>query len=302
VIRVLLADELGTDPGPELRRVHADLLAGSPLRLPAAVPPGNPDDAPSRTARVAPRQLPADTDAFTGRDAALKALDRLLDDQAESPPRPVVVSAIAGTAGIGKTALAVHWAHRVADRFPDGHLYVNPRGFDPSGSPMTPAEAVRGFLDALQVSPEGIPASLEAQAGLYRSLLAGRRMLVLLDNARDAEQVVPLLPGAPGCLALVTSRNQLPGLFAAGAHPVALELLSPDEAVQLLARRLSYDRVTAEPDATDELVARCAGLPLALVILAARAAAHPEFPLAALADQLREARNGLDGFEGGDTV
>jgi DNA-binding SARP family transcriptional activator/tetratricopeptide (TPR) repeat protein len=293
-IRVHLAEELGTDPGPELRRVHTDLLAGSP-----PVPPGGARPGP---ARVVPRQLPADTDAFTGRGAELKALDRLLDDRDESRHRRVVVSAIAGTAGIGKTTLAVHWAHRVADRFPDGQLYVNLRGFDPSRSPIEPAEAVRAFLDALQAPPQAIPASLEAQAGLYRSLLAGRRMLVLLDNANDADQVAPLLPGAPGCLVLVTSRNQLPGLVAAGAHPVTLDLLGRDEAVRLLARRLGYERVTAEPGATGELVTRCAGLPLALAIVAARAATHPEFPLAALADQLREARDGLDGFDGGDTA
>jgi DNA-binding SARP family transcriptional activator len=292
-IRVRLAEELGTDPGPELQRVHADLLAGRPPGLPGGTPPA--------TARVVPRQLPPDTDAFTGRDAAVRTLDRLLGDG--STPGPVVVAAIAGTAGIGKTALAVHWAHRVADRFPDGQLYVNLRGFDPSGSPMAPAEAVRGFLDALQVSPQGIPASLEAQAGLYRSLLAGKRALVLLDNARDAGQVAPLLPGAPGCLVLVTSRNQLPGLVAAAAaHPVALDLLSRDEAIQLLARRLGDDRVAADPDATDQLVTRCAGLPLALAIVAARAATHPGFPLAVLADQLREARDGLDGFDAGDTA
>jgi tetratricopeptide (TPR) repeat protein len=168
---------------------------------------------------------------------------------------------------------------------------------------VEPAEAIRGFLDALAVPPRQLPAGLDAQAGLYRSLLAGRRMLVLLDNARDADQVVPLLPGAPGCLVLVTSRDQLAGLVAAaGAQPLALDLLDRDEAVRLLARRLGHDRVAAEPDATGELVSRCAGLPLALAVVAARAATHPEFPLAALAGQLREARDGLSGFDGGDTV
>src|SRR5262249_53133939 len=152
-------------------------------------------------------------------------------------PAAVVICAIGGTAGGGKTALAVHWAHRVRGRFPDGQLYVNLRGFDPGGQAVAPDGAGRGFLDALGVGPPRVPGGLDAQVGLYRSLLAERRMLVVLDNARDAAQVRPLLPGAPGCLAVVTSRDRLTGLVAAGgAHPLAVDLLSSDEARELLAR------------------------------------------------------------------
>ena len=180
---------------------------------------------------------------------------------------------MSGMAGVGKTALAVHWAHQVAGRFPDGQLYVNLRGFDPAGTVATPGEVVRSFLDALDVPAQRIPAGLDAQTALYRSVLADRRMLVLLDNARDAEQVRPLLPGTPGCLVLVTSRNQLTGLIAgAGAVPLPLDLLNPDEARDLLARRVGVDRIAAEPAAVDEIIERCARLPLALAIVAARAA------------------------------
>jgi DNA-binding SARP family transcriptional activator len=287
--RAALAEELGVEPGRELRDLHRSILnrdgsledGGAPQR--AAVPP------------VVPAQLPAALAAFVGREDSLKQLDSLL--AGDAPPAAVVISAIAGTAGIGKTALAVRWAHSVADRFPDGQLYVNLRGFDPSGSAMSPAEAVRGFLDALEVPPQRIPASFDAQVGLYRSLLAGRRMLVLLDNARDADQVRPLLPGSPGCLVLVTSRNQLSGLVAAeGAQPLALDVLSTAESGDLLASRLGRDRVAAQPGAVDEIVARCARLPLALAVVAARAALRPDLPLAELAAGLREAAGGLDAF------
>jgi DNA-binding SARP family transcriptional activator/tetratricopeptide (TPR) repeat protein len=292
-IRVRLADELGTIPGPALRRVHANLLAGT----------SPPPTVPATAVRVSvPRQLPTDVDGFTGRDAALKALNDLVrggDDQ----PGAVAISAIAGTAGVGKTALAIHWAHQVADRFPDGQLYVNLRGFGRSGKAMEPAEAIRGFLDALGVPAQRVPSDLEVQAGLYRSLLAGRRMLILLDNARDAEQVRPLLPGSPTCLVVVTSRNQLTSLIAtASAHPLVLDLLPPDEARALLARRLGPDRVAAEPAATGEIITSCARLPLALAIVAARAATHAGFPLRALAAELRDARSGLDAFTAGDTA
>jgi hypothetical protein len=162
----------------------------------------------------------------------------------------------------------------VADRFPDGQLYVNLRGFDPAGSPMSAAEAVRGFLDAFGVPAERIPLGLEAQASLYRSILAGRRVLVVLDNARDAAQVRPLLPGSPGCVVVVTSRNRLTGLIAAeGARPLTVDLLSVAEARELLVRRLGPGRVAAEPESVKEIIALCARLPLALSVVAARAGA-----------------------------
>jgi tetratricopeptide (TPR) repeat protein len=195
----------------------------------------------------------------------------------------------------------VHWARRIAGQFPDGQLYINLRGFDPAGTATTPAEVVRSFLDALDVPAQRVPAGLDAQTALYRSLLTERRMLVLLDNARDAEQVRPLLPGAPGCLVLVTSRDQLTGLIAgAGAIPLPLDLLDPDEARELLARRVGPGRVAAEPDAVDEIVERCARLPLALAVVAARAATQPRLPLAALATELRRRHERLDTLATGD--
>ncbi len=249
-----------------------------------------------------PAQLPLDVHSFVGRDDQLARLDSILAMAGEQPTA-VVVSAVSGTAGVGKTALAVHWAHQVAEQFGDGQLYVNLRGFDPTGSTMSPAEAVRGFLDAFGVPPRRVPASLEARAALYRSLLAGKRVLVLLDNARGADQVRPLLPGAPGCLAVVTSRNQLTGLVAVeGAHPLTLDLLTRDEAQQLLARRLGVDRLAAEPRAVDEIIARCARLPLALAIVAARATIHPALPLTTLAAELHRTQGVLDAFAGDDAT
>ncbi|MEH1016655.1 tetratricopeptide repeat protein [Micromonospora sp. CPCC 206060] len=257
---------------------------------------------PTGRDRVVPRQLPPAVRHFAGRSAPLAALDALLAEP-DGEPGTVLISAIGGTAGVGKTSLAVYWAHRVADRFPDGQLYVNLRGFDPDRPAMGPAEAMAGFLEALAVPPERIPVGLTGQVAIYRSLLAGRRMLVLLDNARDADQVRPLLPSSPGCLVLVTSRNQMPGLIAAeGAHPLALDLLGPTEARELLARRLGAARVAAEPVAVDRIVAASAGLPLALAIVAARAATHPDFSLARLADELDGARGSLDGFTGGESA
>jgi tetratricopeptide (TPR) repeat protein/transcriptional regulator with XRE-family HTH domain len=233
-----------------------------------------------------PRYLPAAAAPFVGRAAALAELDRILREHSASAT--VVISAIGGMAGIGKTALAVHFARCAATRFPDGQLYVNLRGFGPPERPVTAAEAIRGFLDALRVPAARIPPDLDAQAGLYRSVLAGRRVLVVLDNARDAGQVRPLLPGAPGCLVLVTSRSLLSGLVASdGAHLIDLDLLTPAECRDLLAARLGPHRVAVEPQAVAQITAACGRLPLALAILAARAAARPGFPLRALAAELR---------------
>jgi len=249
---------------------------------------------------VVPRQMPGAVRHFTGRVDELKVLSVLLEKA--GPGRTVVISAINGTAGIGKTALAVYWAHQVAQQFPDGQLYVNLRGFDPSGSPVKPAAAIRDFLDAFAVPVDRIPGSLEAQAALYRSLLAERRVLVVLDNARDVDQVRSLLPGSPTCLVVVTSRSQLSGLTATeGAHPLALDLLTVAVARELLACHVGAERVAGEAEAVDELISLCARLPLALVIMGARASEHPGFPLKALVAQFRDAEGWrLDALDGHD--
>jgi DNA-binding SARP family transcriptional activator/tetratricopeptide (TPR) repeat protein len=284
-IRCRLAEELGVDPSPPLQRLHRQILSTDAV---LAAPPQPP--------LLVPYQLPAPPPSFTGRARELAALDAVL---AEAGDRPQV-AVVTGTAGVGKTALAVHWAHRVAPHFPDGQLYVNLRGFHPTG----PAhDAVRGLLTALGVPDLRIPTNPQAQIGLYRSLLAGKRMLVLLDDAAGVDQVRPLLPGAPGCLVVVTSRSQLAGLIALeGGHPVALDLLSAGEARQLLATRLGPARAGSDPAALTELIARCARLPLALAIVAARAEIHPEFPLAWFADELRRAGNGLGLSAGRDAA
>jgi DNA-binding SARP family transcriptional activator/Tfp pilus assembly protein PilF len=276
--------------------------AGGPAgSVPATVPPPL---APA--AMPVPAQLPPAVPAFAGRCTELASLDAILPGADAPEPATVVISALSGTAGVGKTTLAVHWAHRVSSRFPDGQLYVNLRGFDPSCPALDPGEALRGFLDALGVPLTRIPDGLAAQVGLYRSLLAGKRVLVLLDNARDVEQVRPLLPGSPGCLAIVTSRNQLTGLVAEGASPLSLDLLTFSGARDLLSRRLGADRVAREPDAVADIIEHCARLPLALTIAAARAAMNPSFPLAVFATELREALSenirALDAFDVGDVT
>ncbi|HEU5472929.1 MAG TPA: BTAD domain-containing putative transcriptional regulator [Actinophytocola sp.] len=284
-----LAKELGTEPSPPLRRLHHRILTADPVL----------DTAADRAARpVVPRQLPSAPRLFTGRGHELAMLTETLTAHRETAG----ICAIGGIGGIGKTWLALHWAHHHLDRFPDGQLHVNLRGFDPSGEPMTAVTAVRGFLDALGADPATVPPDPQAQLGLYRSLLAGRRMLILLDNARDSGQVIPLLPGSPTCAVLVTSRRRLTGLITAQcAHSLTLDVLTETDAHSLIARHLGVQRLAAEPRAVADLLSHCAGLPLALGIVAARATSHPGFPLAALADELHDHTDRLDALDAGDT-
>ncbi|WP_405843725.1 AfsR/SARP family transcriptional regulator [Streptomyces sp. NBC_01518] len=316
--RRILVDELGIEPGPSLRAVHARLLAGEPGRArpmpdeptrgaPAPDSPGGgprPEpDAPAparRTGAVGPAQLPADLPLFTGRRTELDYVATLLPE-GDGPPGTAVIGVVDGMAGTGKTTLAVHWAHRIAHRFPDGNLYANLRGYDPHGSRMLPGSAIEMFLVALGVAPQAVPEGLDAQAALYRTVLADRRVLIVLDNAGDAGQVRPLLPGTPGSLVIVTSRSRLGGLVAGhGAHPITLGLLSAEESFEFLTRRLGGARVAAEPEAVAAIADLCARLPLALAIVAARAAHHSGFRLADIAEELRHDHGSLDAFVGDD--
>ncbi|MEU7524120.1 BTAD domain-containing putative transcriptional regulator [Saccharothrix sp. NPDC042600] len=287
--RQRLAEQLGTDPGPALRELHQRVLTADPaLTLPTR-------DTPPPAAT--PRQLPAPPAPFTGRRDELDRLDTAL--HASNQGATVTISALAGAGGIGKTWLALHWAHRHTDRFPDGQMFVDLRGFSPTGDPTDPAVAVRGFLDALGVEPGRIPTDLDAQAALYRSLVAGKRMLIVLDNAATSDQVIPLLPGTPTCTVLVTSRRKLAALIDRhGARHLTLDVLDRDEARALLTTRLPADRATAEPDAVDELVTLCGAYPLALAITARTAAIRPALPLTEITAELRAL--GLEAFDHDD--
>src|SRR6266511_3563013 len=284
--QVLLA-ELGLEPGAALRQVQRAILTDE---LPAA----SAGWAPAATGLV-PAQLPADVSGFTGRGDYLRRLDELRPATDDGAGAAVVISAIAGTAGVGKTALALHWAHRVRDGFPDGQLYVNLGGWS-AGPPARPVEVLARFLRALGVPPEQVPAGLDEAGALYRSRLAGQRMLVVLDNARDAGQVRPLLPASPGCLALVTSRSRLTGLVARdGATALTLDVLTGEEARALLAWGVGESRVRAEPRAAAALVRLCGHLPLAVRIAAANLSSRPHASIAEYAARLR--RDRLRGLE-----
>ncbi|MGH8795216.1 MAG: BTAD domain-containing putative transcriptional regulator, partial [Stackebrandtia sp.] len=278
-VRQRLVEELGVDPGQRLRDLHAAVLREDPAlevdgQAADQFGAGGSGDATTGSGGAAmpmPAQLPADTAAFTGREEQLAKLDELL----EAGEGTAVLSTVAGIGGVGKTALAVHWGHQRRDRFPDGQLYVNLRGFDRS-EPVEPRQAVSGFLRALGQTGNAIPDTLDEAAALYRSLLADKQMLVVLDNARNVAQARPLLPASPSSFALVTSRDRLSGLTALdGAQPVRLDTLNQADSLELLANLLGAERLHAEPEAARRLAEMCGHLPLALRIAAANLATRP---------------------------
>ncbi|MBW4721342.1 AfsR/SARP family transcriptional regulator [Saccharothrix obliqua] len=301
-LRTRLADELGADPGPPLRQLHQQILTADPGLADPAVG--------AKRSRIVPRQLPATPRLFTGRTTELSELDRILTTapdggsepvataESENSPVTVLISAIGGSGGIGKTWLALAWAHRNLDRFPDGQLFVDLHGFSPTGQPVTPDVALFGFITALGIAPEHVPSDVDARAALYRSLVAGKRVLVVLDNAATPDQVEPLLPGGHAGTVLITSRHRFHRLIARhGARHLDLEVLTDTEARTLLRHHLGTERLDAEPEAVTALLAHCGGVPLALGILAARAHTDSDLPLAHLVVELRD--YGVDAL--GDT-
>ncbi|MFD7426849.1 BTAD domain-containing putative transcriptional regulator [Streptomyces sp. NPDC059818] len=316
--RRLLADELGIDPGRELADAYARILRGAPEPEPGTATAAVPGDGPvavapgatgagasGTTGAGAPGGsgsgdphpadlLPRAPRGFQGRAAELAALSRAAAGEA-----PVCL--VTGPAGVGKTALALHWARRSPAAFPDGRLFADLRGFGDTGRP-TSLEVLREFLLALGVPPRRVPESAQAAAALFRSLTDRRTLLVVLDNARDSAQVRPLLPGGTGCVTLVTSRHRLGGLIASdAARPVPLDVLEPPDGTALLAGVLGEERVLAEPVAARRLAELCGGLPLALRVTAARLAGRPHRTLAGTADELADERSRLTYLDVEDT-
>jgi DNA-binding SARP family transcriptional activator len=325
-VRRLFSAELGIDPGPQLQDVHLRILNADPALLDAPAAKASvgaggvrpyataqgPDDVgdkgpapsprPADTVRVPaapPAQLPRDLPTFAGRSADVESVVAGFTDRSGSGG----VTVITGMAGVGKTTLSVHAAHLLAGQFPDGQLYVDLRGFDRSGMALSAQDAIRQLLAGLGVPPGRIPFEEEAQVGLYRSTIAGRRVLIVLDNARGAEQVRPLLPGDSRCHVLVTSRDQMRSLIATeGAQLVGLSPLSKEDAREALSRRLGAARADAEADAVERLIELCGGLPLALSVVAARAATYPTHSLSSLATELSESGNSLTALADPDSA
>ncbi|MDT0412698.1 BTAD domain-containing putative transcriptional regulator, partial [Streptomyces sp. DSM 41979] len=286
--RRLLAEELGVDPGPALARLQQRVLAGDEelARSPQPAPRGGPPP-------LKPAQLPASVPDFTGRESLVKELS---DTLAGAGSQVMAVSAVAGIGGVGKTTLAVHVAHSSRTTFPDGQLYADLQGA--GAHPVDPETVLGGFLRALGVRDTALPASLDERAALYRSALDGRRVLILLDNAKDPAQVRPLLPGTEGCATLVTSRQRMVGL--AGAHLVDLDVMSPEEALTLFTRIVGAERVHAEREAALDVVASCGFLPLAIRVAASRLAARRTWTVSVLAAKLADERRRLDELQAGD--
>ncbi|HEX4225278.1 MAG TPA: BTAD domain-containing putative transcriptional regulator [Pseudonocardiaceae bacterium] len=290
-----LSTEIGVQPGQALRRAHEQVLRQQTAAQPS--PPTKPSAQIATERVVRPAQLPPDLRVFAGRAEELARLTASIPLDGRGVP----ITAISGMAGVGKTTLAVHWAHDLAQRYPDGQLYVNLRGFDPSGRTLTADKALAGFLQVLGVPLNRIPADIGEQAALYRSLLAGRRVLVLLDNACDVAQVRPLLPASPGAMVIVTSRRALLGLAAShGARLVELRPFSPAESRETLALRIGADRLAAEPGAVAEVLDACGGLPLAIAVVAARALVNERLSIAEIAAELRDERTRLDALDASD--
>ncbi|MFI6008305.1 AfsR/SARP family transcriptional regulator [Streptomyces sp. NPDC051243] len=289
--RRLLADELGVDPRPGLKELQQRILRADPGLAEPSAPVAEPAVVPVR-----PAQLPASVPDFTGRSAFVRELSEVLASASGTDGRVMAVSALAGIGGVGKTTLAVHVAHQARAAFPDGQLYVDLQGAGPRAA--EPETVLGSFLRALGTPESAIPDSLEERSALYRSVLDGRRVLVLLDNAKDAAQVRPLLPGTEGCAALVTSRVRMVDL--AGAHLVDLDVMSPDEALQLFTKIVGEERVASEREAALDVVAACGFLPLAIRIAASRLAARRTWTVSVLAAKLADERRRLDELQAGD--
>jgi DNA-binding SARP family transcriptional activator/Tfp pilus assembly protein PilF len=312
--REAISAQLGVDPGAELRQLHAELLAkdtAAPAGVISAgsVPTGTgavqgataeaERGEPRRATVPSPAQLPADVVDFTGRDEQVERLAELLShagDAVSSDPGAVRIAVVAGTGGLGKTSLAVHAAHRVRGSFPDGQLYVDLLGATPD--PVPPGDVLARFLRDLGVDGRDVPVDEAERAARYRTVLAGRRMLVVLDNARDAAQVRPLLPGTASSAVLVTTRSRMPDL--ASTRLVDLNVLDDDDALKLFVKVVGEERAAAEPEATAELLEACAGLPLAIRICAARLVTRTGWTIAAMAARLRDQHRRLDEMRAGD--
>ncbi|MEU0805086.1 BTAD domain-containing putative transcriptional regulator [Streptomyces sp. NPDC005970] len=315
-LRRALSDELGVEPTPALQRLHQRILAADETLMPP--PPDRTEEgaprggwgAPSAAPRPAPRgpqQLPPASPAFTGRHSEVAVIRTLVEERDDlvaeggeggAGGRPVVIAAIDGTGGVGKSSLVIHAAHQLADRFPDGQLYVDLHGATAGLTALDPGEVLGRFLRALGVDGSSVPSDTDEAAAQFRSLAAGRRLLVILDNAASVEQIRPLLPAGPGCSALVTSREMLTTLE--GATHLHLDVLPRDQAVALLERIVGAERVGAEPEEAEAITRLCGGLPLALRIAGARLAARPNRPLRSLVTKLTDARGRLDELSFGD--